>query len=65
VQNKAASSVFVGFTPIATPRYAVGAIVEQGGHGALIAAPIVRQVVEALNNQPPTPIATGNANAKD
>jgi penicillin-binding protein 2 len=65
VQNKAASSVFVAFTPIANPQYAIAAIVEQGGHGALIAAPIVRQVVEALNNQPPTPIATGNANAKD
>ncbi len=65
VQGKAASSLFAAFTPIADPHYAVVAVVEQGGHGAQVAAPIVRQVIEALNNLPPTPIPHGNGTAKD
>jgi len=32
--------------------------VEQGGHGAQIAAPIVRQIIEKMNNLPITPIPT-------
>jgi len=60
VQNKASTSLFAAFTPIVNPQYAVVAVVEQGGHGAQIAAPIVRQVIEALYNQPATPIPTGN-----
>jgi penicillin-binding protein 2 len=60
VQNKASTSLFAAFTPIDNPQYAVVAVVEQGGHGAQIAAPVVRQVIEALYNQPATPIPTGN-----
>lgn len=60
VQKKASTSLFAAFTPIVNPQYAVVAVVEQGGHGAQIAAPIVRQVIEALYNQPATPIPTGN-----
>ena len=60
VQNKGPTSFFSGVMPIDNPQYAVVAVVEQGGHGAQIAAPIVRQVIEALYNQPATPIPTGN-----
>jgi penicillin-binding protein 2 len=63
VTGKASTSLFAAYTPIASPQYAVVAVVEQGGHGAQIAAPIVRQVIEALNNQPVTPIPTGNGTA--
>ena len=38
----------------------VVAVVEQGGHGAQTAAPIVRQIAEAINHLPVTPIPTGN-----
>ncbi len=60
VSGKASTSLFAAYTPVVNPQYAVVAVVEQGGHGAQIAAPIVRQVIEALYNQPATPIPTGN-----
>ena len=60
VQNKASTSLFAAYTPIAAPEYAVVAVVEEGGHGAQISAPIVRQVIESIYGQPATPIPTGN-----
>jgi penicillin-binding protein 2 len=42
-------ALFVGFAPIAKPRYAIAVIVEHGGSGAHIAAPIARDIlVEAM-----------------
>jgi predicted transcriptional regulator len=35
----------------------VVAVVEEGGHGAQIAAPIVRNVIESIEHLPVTPIA--------
>jgi penicillin-binding protein 2 len=54
------TSVFASYFPSDNPQYAVVALVEQGGHGAQIAAPIVRQVIESITqpNLPPTPIPT-------
>ena len=50
------TSLFARTSPAGNPQYAVVAVVEQGGHGAEIAAPIVRQVIETLSNlSPPTP----------
>ena len=40
-------SWFIGLAPIDRPRYAVAVIVEYGGWGALEAAPVARQVLEA------------------
>ena len=40
----------------ALPQYVIVAMVEQGGFGANVAAPIVRRVIDFLNNpnqQPP------------
>lgn len=45
------------------PRYVVVAMVEQGGRGGRIAAPIARQVIEALTGLPRTPIPTLTATA--
>ena len=56
VQGKGPTSLFASYFPAADPQYAVVAVVEQGGHGAETAAPIVRQVIEAMTNQPVTPI---------
>lgn len=36
---------FVGFAPVAAPKYAAAVIVEHGGHGASAAAPIVRDLL--------------------
>ncbi len=38
---------FVGVTPIEAPEYVVAVVVERGGSGGRIAAPIARQVLEA------------------
>jgi penicillin-binding protein 2 len=51
----------------ALPQYVIVAMVEQGGFGATVAAPIVRRVIDYLNNPttPPPPVtvepAHGNA----
>jgi penicillin-binding protein 2 len=41
-------ALFVGFAPVDDPRIAVAAIVENGGHGGAVAAPVVRRVMDAL-----------------
>lgn len=38
---------FVGFAPAEAPRVVIAVLVENGGEGALVAAPIARQVLEA------------------
>jgi penicillin-binding protein 2 len=60
--NKQDDSLFVGITHPDSPQYVVLAVVEEGGFGASVAAPIVRRVIEgmegntnptAVNVQPP------------
>jgi penicillin-binding protein 2 len=58
VQDKQSTSLFVGMTPAAAPKYIVLAVVEEGGYGAETAAPIVRRVMQQLNNLPLTDVAT-------
>ena len=41
-------SWFAGIAPANDPQYVVVAMVEQGGHGSEVAAPIVRRVLEGL-----------------
>jgi peptidoglycan glycosyltransferase len=47
----AAHSWFVGFTPTGAPGIVVAAIVENGGPGSQVAAPIARQVFQAFLGQ--------------
>jgi penicillin-binding protein 2 len=54
--KKAPTSVFAAFWPADTPQYVAVAFVEEAGHGADIAAPIVRQVIEQMNGIKPTPM---------
>jgi penicillin-binding protein 2 len=37
---------FVGFAPIEDPRIAIAVVVENGGHGGVVAAPVAKQIVE-------------------
>jgi penicillin-binding protein 2 len=37
-------ALFAGFAPLAKPRYAIAVVVEHGGSGAHIAAPIARDI---------------------
>ncbi len=46
-------ALFVGFAPIDKPRYAVAVVVEHGGGGSKVAAPIARDImVETLKRDP-------------
>ncbi len=38
-------ALFVGFAPVENPRYAVSVVVEHGGHGASVAAPVARDIL--------------------
>ncbi|MBI2169279.1 MAG: penicillin-binding protein 2 [Actinobacteria bacterium] len=42
------ASLFVGMFPANAPKYVVAAIVEEGGAGSDIAAPVVRRVIEEI-----------------
>jgi penicillin-binding protein 2 len=42
----------MAFIPFNNPRYAVGAIVEHGGFGAAVAAPLVRDTLLFLYDKP-------------
>ena len=44
---------FVGYAPYENPEIAVAVIVEHGGHGGSVAAPIVRQIIETYNKYYP------------
>jgi penicillin-binding protein 2 len=41
-------ALFVAYVPADAPRYAVAAVVEHGGGGGAVAAPLVRDVIEAV-----------------
>ena len=46
-------ALFVGFAPVEAPRYAVAVVVEHGGGGSSVAAPIARDImVETLKRDP-------------
>jgi penicillin-binding protein 2 len=40
-------ALFMGYAPANAPEIAVVAVIEQGGHGSSVAAPVVRRVMEA------------------
>jgi len=47
-------ALFVAFAPVDDPRIAVAVIVENGGHGGAVAAPVARQVMDSyLLRMPP------------
>lgn len=48
VNGKQPDSWFAAFAPADDPEFVVVAVVEQGGHGSQVAAPIVRRVLEGL-----------------
>jgi penicillin-binding protein 2 len=41
-------SLFVAFAPVENPRYAMGCVIEHGGFGAQVAAPLVRDTMTYL-----------------
>ncbi len=55
------SAFFIGVVPINDPQYVMSVVVERGGSGGRVAAPVARQVFQFLLNGPEgvTPIAPG------
>ena len=45
-KHKRDHALFIAFAPVEDPRIAVAVIVENGGHGGSVAAPIARQVLD-------------------
>lgn len=51
-------ALFVGFAPLHTPRYVASVVVEHGGGGSAVAAPIARDLLwEAQKRAPARPLA--------
>jgi penicillin-binding protein 2 len=61
VAGKQPHSWFAAMVPADNPRYVVVAMVEEGGHGSQVAAPIVRQIIEELYGLGTTGIHIGVA----
>jgi penicillin-binding protein 2 len=58
-------AIFVGYAPLATPRYAISVVVEHGGGGSTVAAPIARDILMAAQRMDGTaPGGTARANGK-
>jgi cell division protein FtsI/penicillin-binding protein 2 len=55
------SAFFVGVVPVNDPEYVMAVVIERGGSGGRVAAPVARQVFQFLLNGPDgvTPIAPG------
>jgi len=52
-------ALFVGYGPIEDPRYAISVVVEHGGGGSAVAAPIARDVMIATLDRDPARLAPG------
>ena len=58
-----ATSVFTSFAPVSQPRYVVDAFMEDSGYGASVAAPVVREIYDALFHFPLQPVSYSAAGA--
>jgi penicillin-binding protein 2 len=54
VAGKEPTGWFVGFGPVADPRYVVVCVIDQAGYGATAAAPVVAQIFDYLAAHPVT-----------
>jgi penicillin-binding protein 2 len=61
VAGRQPHSWFAAAAPASQPEYVVAAVVEEGGHGSEVAAPIVRRILEGLFGLETTPFHVGPA----
>lgn len=52
---------FVGAGPLDSPRWVVAVLIEEGGSGGRVAAPVARHIMQYLMGESPTPIVEGAA----
>jgi penicillin-binding protein 2 len=58
-------ALFIAYAPVEAPQIAVAVIVENGGHGGSVAAPIARKIMDAwlLGITQTTPVTEADAEA--
>ena len=52
-------ALFVGYAPVEKPRYAIAVVVEHGGGGSSVAAPIARDILTETLERDPAKLAPG------
>jgi penicillin-binding protein 2 len=50
---------FAGVAPVDNPRWVVAVVIDQGGSGGAVAAPVARHIMQYLMGEQPTPITPG------
>lgn len=68
VKGKQNTSIYVGFQQNGSPdrpQYVVVALVEEGGYGSMVAAPIVRRVMAGLTGQATPPVVAFQVQGND
>ncbi|MGH8947933.1 MAG: peptidoglycan D,D-transpeptidase FtsI family protein [Acidimicrobiia bacterium] len=50
---------FVGVAPLDNPKYVVAILIDEGGSGGQVAAPVARHIMQFLTGKEPTPIVEG------
>lgn len=58
-QNKDNHAWFAAVAPINDPQYVVAVVIEEGGSGSRVAAPVARHILQYLMGNEPTPIVEG------
>lgn len=48
-------ALFIVFAPVDNPQIAIGLIVENGGHGSSVAAPVARKIIDTWLKKQPSP----------
>jgi len=51
---------FVGVAPLDDPKYVVAILIDEGGSGGQVAAPVARHIMQYLVGNEPTPIVEGD-----
>ena len=59
IEGKNNTSWFVGLDSITNPQYIVAVVVEEGGSGSAVAAPVARRVIQYLKGVEVTPVEFG------
>ncbi|MDA9844902.1 penicillin-binding transpeptidase domain-containing protein [Acidimicrobiia bacterium] len=57
--DKNNTSWFVGVDSVSNPRYIIATVIEEGGSGSAIAAPVTRRVIQSLREMEITPVKFG------
>ncbi|HJR91179.1 MAG TPA: penicillin-binding transpeptidase domain-containing protein [Acidimicrobiia bacterium] len=60
-QNRDNHAWFVGVAPLSDPQYVVVVLIDEGGSGGQVAAPVARQILQHLMGNELTPIVEGEA----